>query len=44
MIARSEAPPIAAAVASPERNECPLYFEESRPINPAYRFTRKATT
>jgi hypothetical protein len=43
MIARSDTSAIAAAVASPDRSECPAYFSESSPAAFAQRFTISAT-
>jgi hypothetical protein len=43
MIARSDTSAIAAAVASPDRNECPAYRSQSSPAALAQRFTTRAT-
>src|ERR1041385_4928169 len=43
MIARSDTSAIAAAVASPDRNECPGYRSHSNPAAFAQRFTIRAT-
>jgi hypothetical protein len=43
MIARSDTNAMAAAMASPERIECPAYFSASDPPARAHRFTIKAT-
>ena len=43
MIARSDTSAMAAAVASPDRSECPAYFSQSSPAAFAQRFTIRAT-
>jgi hypothetical protein len=43
MIARSDTSAIAAAVASPDRSECPAYFSASSPAAFAQRLTISAT-
>jgi hypothetical protein len=43
MIARSDTSAMVAAVASPDRSECPAYLSQSNPAAFAHRFTTSAT-